>query len=433
MALKKIAAVSAAACAALLTAALVTPAHAEPVAGLYAVVGSDTLEDATSAVFNGVSGTIYPNVGTDVRSTTNKGNTVGSFDATGSVWIQTKAGGPRIPRPDGSGSGRGALYSSFTQGASFKNAALANGVTTVFGQVDLIRNSGNPNFKSSGTVNTAWYPFGRDALGLAFNNSFNSTVISAGLTIQNLKDIYNCSATTINGVSYPAGSFIPMLPQSGSGTRSSMLSLLAMSEGTTLQSKYKSNGGCIYFVQEHDPSYLTASVDFYNTTITTTTDGTNTGLNNRIMPMSASRWIAMKNGVSTDKTSTAIFSAIDNTDGSSNVAFDTDNTVTAPSGSPRLVPNATYYYANNTWGRDCWIGVQKDRVTSGNGSYDAELASVLKLNDPFSIAYVPVDNNDENGTTFGIKKMFGFLKNFGSNVVNYGNITSATGGQDAAN
>ena len=74
---KKVAATFAALGIAVTGVSLVAPASADPVANTYAIVGSDTLEDAVNSLVNGSAGNTF-------RIFSNN-STLGSFDATGSA------------------------------------------------------------------------------------------------------------------------------------------------------------------------------------------------------------------------------------------------------------------------------------------------------------------------------------------------------------
>jgi hypothetical protein len=127
--------------------------------------------------------------------------------------------------------------------------------------------------------------------------------------------------------------------------------------------------------QEHDASNLPA-------------DG--------VAPMSASRWIAMKNGASFNRAGAAVIGSVytATTLGKSPVVLD----------GTKLVPNTTYY-ADATFGRDVFLFVERARIESGNAKYDANLFALLD----------PTDNKLSNTEVTGaskvgkVKALFGFL------------------------
>ncbi|MEL4382865.1 hypothetical protein, partial [Shewanella algae] len=90
-------------------AGMASAANADPITDGYSIVGSDTLQDAVSALANGTTIT-----GASVK-VSGSGKSLASWDAftlgvAGGVGsIQTKAFGPVFDRPNGSGAGRNAL------------------------------------------------------------------------------------------------------------------------------------------------------------------------------------------------------------------------------------------------------------------------------------------------------------------------------------
>jgi ABC-type phosphate transport system substrate-binding protein len=87
-------------------------------------------------------------------------SSIGSYDATGSATIQTKAGGPSFVRPNGSGAGANALSDSAQGGTHLFNSV------DITGQVDFARSSSGPS--GSGTALT-YIPFAKDAVTFAVN------------------------------------------------------------------------------------------------------------------------------------------------------------------------------------------------------------------------------------------------------------------------
>ncbi|GAB2815651.1 hypothetical protein GCM10027022_02120 [Alpinimonas psychrophila] len=339
--------------------AFALPANAEPVSNSYSIVGSDTLEDVVSAIANGSNLT-----GSTVRATAG-GATIGSFDATGSSSIITKPYGTRFARPNGSGDGKLALSRSIDGVGYTSNASGASGVlplTIIADQVDIARSS---SASAENTAGTLWQvPFGRDAFAYAYDSA--STVAGIG-TISNadMANLYLCDATTL--ATYAV---TPVIPQAGSGTRKDWLSKLGLTE-TTL--KTVSEGGCVTEGQEHDASAL--------------------GIN-QIMPMSASRWVAMNTGASFAKMkSTTVLGSL--------VTGQSPVTGTGIS----MVPNATYY-ADTKWGRDTVLVVEFARIDSTNAKYDANLAALLNPASSQSLANLTFTGATKAGT---LKGKFGFV------------------------
>lgn len=391
--------------------------QAEPVSNSYSIVGSDTLEDVVNAIVNGTAIT-----GSTVRVTQN-GATLGSFDATGTPYIITKPGGARFSRPNGSGEGFNALSSSMYEGATAANnlftsatyqgvgavnatgnASMPTGLKNinVFGQVDIARSSsGDPKTTSrTGTEADATIvrvPFARDAIALAFTPSLAAAVCAAGqdgdagaacvpyLTAPQLKSLFETTEAapfvTIGSTNVPAKGVVP---QAGSGTRKDFLSKIVVTDGGALAAAV--TAGRVGVGQEHDATAAAMTGD-------------------AVMPMSASRWIAMQNGASFDKSGTAVIGSVytATTLGASPVSGT----------APALTPNSAYY-ADTAWGRDVYLFVERARIdnvyTAGGAivagsKFDANLSALLD----------PTLNKLSNTETTGaskvgkVKALFGFL------------------------
>ena len=351
---KKIAAIVAASGMAVAGLALgITPAKAfDPVSNSYAIVGSDTLEDVVGALANGSNVT-----GSSVRVTTSDSSTVASFDATGSGTIITKPYGNRFQRPNGSGDGRTALEraidgGNFTATANpFSTALDANyAAQKVTGQVDISRASSGGTISSDATDVLARYTFGRDAIAYAYGSTVTPNA-NGYISLDDMKLLFTCDPTTL--AAYKVGHVV--IPQAGSGTRKDFLGKLGITDDATFTAKYTTSNtpGCVKVGQEHDASGLLAD---------------------ELMPMSASRWIAMKNGVSYNKSGTATLGSL--VSGVSSVTT---------SGSS-LLPNVTYY-KDSTWGRDTYVFVDRRRVDPTNANYDAVLTALFDYTNETSLTY----------------------------------------------
>lgn len=410
------------------------PANAfDPVTNSYAIVGSDTLEDAVGALANGFQG---------VRTTTTISGNIGSFDATGSTYITTKPYGVRFPRPNGSGDGRKALatqigtsaveytgsvaeiggLSSWT--AAINLVAVATGDLTGT-PIDIVRGSSGGTTDSHGIF--ARYTFGRDAIAFAYssgvvvdgNGYIDPATVSlaaqcnpAALQSIGLLDATLTGAALTNATDASLLGHI-VVPQYGSGTRSDFASKLNVASaitdkwpqtaiGTTGQ--YDTKGlNCIKIGQEHDASGI--GKDTINSVANSSHD---------LMPMSASRWIAMKNGVSVNKSGTASLGSL--VSGTASV-----------SGSGSSYSPVVAYYKDSTWGRDTYLFVDARRVdsTTNNPRYDAVLAALFDASDSTSLTYQGGTSFDYSGmtttpvigttpgfsasTSAAIKLKFGFL------------------------
>ena len=398
--------------------------QAEPVSNSYVVVGSDTIEDVLNALANGTAIT-----GSTVRVTQN-GATIGSFDATGSPAIITKNGGPRFSRPNGSGEGYRALSSALietpldtqlfnsgtyqviggtnvtkdTPGYS-KVTYLPTGIRNVniFGQVDIARSSSDEPVSSTKSVETnaaatiVRVPFARDAIALAFGATLKDALCANGqngsatpstdcvpyLTVAQLKSVFE-GANTLNlnvTQANPAGVDVTIkgiVPQAGSGTRKDFLFKAGVADTTTSLLATALTNLKVGTSQEHDATTL--------------------GLN-EVAPMSASRWIAMQNKASFDKSGSAFIGSVytDTTPG-------TLGRSPVLGVAPNMTPNPAYY-ADAIWGRDTFLFVEKARVTVGNAKYDANLAALV---DPTlnKLANVETTGASKAGK---VKALFGLL------------------------
>ncbi|PJJ64984.1 hypothetical protein [Compostimonas suwonensis] len=350
MNLKKAAAACAAVGLTVAGLAIATPAHADPVSDSYVLVGSDTLQDAGNALANGSNIS-----GFSVRTLAGNGSAIGSFDAFGSAAIQTKPGGVHFGRPAGSGEGVAALSRSI-DGQPFTAANNTTPAAVITGQIDIARSSSGPGAAQDAAGPLVYIPFGRDAVSYAYNG----TEATLGqLTGAQLRQVYECTLTTINGVAVT-----PLLPQVGSGTAKFFLGAIG---NPTL-------GSCVVQnVQENDGTVLNAA--------------------GKIAPFSVASWVAQKNNAAQNRTGTGTF--LGSTQGA-----------TAPftgTGSA-LVPNSAFYN-NTTWGRDTYVVVENARIDSTSPKYDANLEALVNRANATSLT-----NFGSFGTTAGaVKTKFGFL------------------------
>ena len=372
---KKVIALSAIVGVAMSGFALAVPAHADPVAESYSIVGSDTLEDVVGALIQGTSIT-----GSPVRSLVNNAPS-GSFDASGTPYIITRTSGTRFGRPNGSGDGRKALLASidgtttFTASAQvYPNAATGSTLSypvvtgsTVPGEVDLSRASSSGT--KSGTGVMVQIPFGRDAIGYVYDSGSAAGI--ENLTVAQLKQIFE-GVTPVYATDGTTR-ITAVTPQTGSGTGKDWAGMIGAAAGTVTTSATSGANG---FGQEHDASTL--------------------GIN-KIMPMSASRWIAMHTGGSFAKyKATTVMGTIEG--------------IAAVSGTgAAMVPNATFYNTTTggvNFGRDTYIVVEYARVTSGNAKYDANLADLLDPAKSTSLTNTSTSSASKAGS---VKAKFGFL------------------------
>ena len=202
--------------------ALAAPAYADPSSATdyrqLAGVGSDTTQDVVNALGDAI--------------TNSSGKVIASWNATGSSTITTKSTGTcTIARPDGSGAGITAL-----------NTAI-DGST---GCVDFARSSRGPN--NTTTTDLTFIPYAKDAVSWVKQDG---SALPDTLTTAQLKAIYECTLTTLNGVT-----LTPILPQSASGTRAFFLSSIGV---TTPGSCVTSNST----IQENDGSAVDSAGDIF--------------------------------------------------------------------------------------------------------------------------------------------------------------------------
>jgi hypothetical protein len=337
--------------------AFAVPATAEPVSNSFTIVGSDTLEDAVNAIANGSS------LGGATVRASSAGANIGSFDATGSVTIITKPYGVRFARPNGSSDGVLALSKSISgAGYTSKTAANVMPLTVITGEVDIARSS------SKGTVVTGGallqIPFGRDAFTYAYDST-NTDPDLAYIALADMKLIYECDGATLSKYSITQA----VIPQAGSGTRKDFLKKLNIEDNATFTDR-----SCVVVGQEHDASTLTST---------------------QIMPMAASRWVAMNTGASyAKKTPTTIVGSL--------VA----GQLAVTGEGINMAPNAAYYN-DTTWGRDTYLVVEAARLDPANeAKYSAALAQLLDPDRSQSLANVTFTGVSKAGT---LKGKFGFV------------------------
>jgi ABC-type phosphate transport system substrate-binding protein len=340
------------------------PATAEPVSNSFTIVGSDTLEDVVSAIANGSS-----LGGATVRATA-AGASIGSFDATGSSTIITEPYGIRFARPNGSSDGKLALSRSI-DGAPYSSLTLTTvlPLTVITDQVDISRSSSAAAENTNGVL---WQvPFGRDAFTYAYD-SRNTAAGIATISDTDMNLLFLCDAATLAKF----GGVTPVIPQAGSGTRKDFIGKLSITE-TQLQTV--SEGGCVKEGQEHDASTLGQL---------------------EIMPMSASRWVAMNTGASFAKfTGTTVVGSL--------VA----GQAAVSNAGTSMVPNATYY-ASTKWGRDVVLLVEFARVDPTNtAKYDSALAQLIDPSRAASLANITFTGVTKAGT---LKGKFGFVAPVGT-------------------
>jgi ABC-type phosphate transport system substrate-binding protein len=149
-------------------------------------VGSDTTQDVMNAMATAI--------------TIGGVKVLGSYNATGSATIATKATAAcaAVARPNGSGAGR---------------TALLNSLTAADGCLDWSRSS-SLNVTAS-TPGLTYIPYAIDGVSYAVTPA---SVVPRTLALVDLQAIYKCDPNYVGTA--PNWAITPILPQSGSGTRS---------------------------------------------------------------------------------------------------------------------------------------------------------------------------------------------------------------------
>jgi hypothetical protein len=221
--------------AAALAIGTAAPAYADP-SGQKTLsgVGSDTTQDVVSGIASVVPA-------------------IGSYDATGSATITVN--GVTFSRPVGSTAGIRALSSS-VRGIAYAGTVLPVG-TLQFARSSALRTE-------AGTELT-YIPFARDAVSIAMSASSDfpkDVALGAAGQATNLFTLRNIYLGTVTSFIDGAGNSItirPLLPQSGSGTRTFWVSTLATTEAAlTAGGKATDLGNTVI---EHDGSFLTTDGD----------------------------------------------------------------------------------------------------------------------------------------------------------------------------
>lgn len=233
------------------------PAAADPVGYPPLIgVGSDTTQDVVAGLAS-----VIP--------------TLGSFDATGSQTIRTRSAvSVEFNRPNGSSQGVYALSSSANNGTF--PVGTSGATANISGQVDFARSSSGPSAGSGLT----YYPFAIDAVTYAVNvastfprdvalgypnivgvapNQVNLDLPVNGVYPFTLRNIYAGRVTSFVDGGGEDQAITPLLPQSGSGTRSFWIGQLGLTEagGASPTIATDRNGS----VQEHNGNSITGPGD----------------------------------------------------------------------------------------------------------------------------------------------------------------------------
>ena len=203
---------------------------ATPDANARLAYGAGGLNGTSAATSNCAPGT-GGSTGTGNNNATHTGDRPCVLNPT----IVLRAGLKPVQRPNGSGAGYNALKADVAAGAHNIDFARASSART-----------GGATYSS--------VTLGTDVLAMLTSSTTNAP--AGGLTLAQLTEIYKCSAgytdwSSANLGSGTAGTIIPLLPQVGSGTRSSFLTALGLTDSTI--------GACTVNAEENDPEAIDAS------------------------------------------------------------------------------------------------------------------------------------------------------------------------------
>jgi ABC-type phosphate transport system substrate-binding protein len=247
---KTVGAIAAAGLAMVAIGATMSPASADPTGAPTLRALSGVGSDTTYNVMNGLSEVV----------TIGGVKQLGSYDpipASSLISPKAAANCQNLTRPNGSSAGRTALLNSLTPG------------NPINGCYDWGRSSSlNINPVASATGGLTYIPFGVDAFTYAVAKGSD---IPRDLSLDDVKSIYRCEVPGL----------LPLIPQSGSGTRQYWLQQMGITEAQVANTytciKDVKNGNQ---VQEHDGRALTAS--------------------NEIAPFSIANYVAQGAGVQAD-------------------------------------------------------------------------------------------------------------------------------------
>lgn len=311
-------------------------AHADTNVGnntTFAAVGSDTSQD----VMEGLSAILKDSNGNPLISNY-KATAVGRTITTRSADADCTFTVPR-----NSGEGRDAL-SAALRGASYAGSGTTTPVTSpdMTGCVNIARSSsgGNPT-TSPGVGKMTYIPFATDSVTYA---TLTGSSLPHKLNVNTLKALYSANGTP--GSSACSG-FSPLLPASGSGTRSFFATLLGLTDTATFGTS-GSWGTCVSdtdasgtSIQEHDGRFLTN--------------------NKQVIPFSTAQFLAQQSSTITDIRGRASLGSID----------------FGASGTANAISPVTLQTTFGTGTRPLYNVVSTDAITTGTSSYSQRLVDAL--------------------------------------------------------
>jgi len=190
--------------------------------------GAGTSGAGSTAALNNCGPGTGATEGTGAQNAPHTGDKPCTLDPT----IVLRAGLKPVLRPNGSGAGFNALKRDVALGTH---------------NIDFARRS-----SAAGDTSTTYdsVNVGQDGLAILSKTGGNAVALSAA----QLKSIYECTVTNWTSVGGgTSATIVPLLPQVGSGTRSSFISSIGSSEAAI------TSGGCAQNVEENDPEAIDAS------------------------------------------------------------------------------------------------------------------------------------------------------------------------------
>ena len=203
--------------------ALAPEAHASTPPGTYtdvlAAAGSDTIQSFMNDYFATPDAQA---VDTHTRNILVPPNLTGVFNVPADAncgsqdYVASGPTGNQKVSPNGSGQGRTALVGAVA--GTYPGNTVANGPTgNLKGCIDIARSSGGPQAVPPDNSTFQYFAFALDAVTWGSP----SLQAPATMTVQNLRDIYNCVITNWNQLpGGGTGQIQRFMPQTGSGTRS---------------------------------------------------------------------------------------------------------------------------------------------------------------------------------------------------------------------
>ena len=276
-------AVSALAAGLLASGGGVAQADAAPTAGDVVGIGSDTVQylidfgadgDASADLGYNSGGNLNRLVNFDATPDANaraayaEGSTSNSPISLNPT-IVLRSGTKPVYRPNGSGDGINALLADGTQQeisfARMSRPPKASEQTSAAG--------------ASGVGTLRVVQLATDTLAMASATTTNAPTLS----VAQLKAIYTCQITTwhqLNSAIASTDTIIPIIPQTGSGTRSTFETDIGVSDSTIVTDTLPNAGGCVRVGEENDP---------YSLYINANGDSVSTANPDAIAPMSGGR------------------------------------------------------------------------------------------------------------------------------------------------